>query len=528
MPSRQSGSRLGKQAVARAIDYARAMVVGSGSGTSPSPIAPRAPQGRSIARRVAIGFGAVLVVALLMSATLLFTLQQVSTLVAGMQEEEQPIRRGYQLSAAVREQALHVSHTLIGKDDSHLARYHEWHDRLQGHLQYLQHHVPATEVPRLEQLGETTASIHHLFISEALPAVRQGDGLGAQQAHRRLDHLTQRAAESADRLAVAIEGQMAHSHHLATRSTRIGILAGVGGLSVIFVLSVVHTLRLRGSLIEPLRVLGGAAERFGAGEFSHRVPDLDGQELSSLGHTMNQMAAELAQRQQRLVKSERMAALGQLAAGVAHELNNPIGIMRGYLKTMSPNDDPKQLTDELAILDEEARHCQKVAEDLVSYSRVDQLTLEPIAIHQLIENVAQRVAESEDRADDLTLELEAAEAEVDRTKVRQVVMNLVLNAFQISSPGSRVTLNGTQRDESYRLQVRDQGPGFQESDQDRIFEPFFTQRQGGSGLGLSVAQGIVQAHGGSISAKNAPGGALFSVHFPLKPPSQSERLDDAG
>jgi signal transduction histidine kinase len=239
----------------------------------------------------------------------------------------------------------------------------------------------------------------------------------------------------------------------------------------------------------------------------------------------DRMAHELALREQRLVQTERMAVIGQLAAGVAHELNNPIGIIRGYLKTMDPEGDIRTLRQELGILDEEAAHCQRIADDLLTYASVQKLDIRRIHMKDFLEESIRRLREgATSGAVDLRLAVEPYDLEADPVRLRQVVANLVVNAGQASPPGATVEVIGRPGDDGgYEVMVSDRGPGIEEHDKQRIFEPFFTKRSGGSGLGLALCLGITRAHGGSIVAENRQGGGTnFRLWLPATPPALEE------
>lgn len=479
---------------------------------------------RYIARELATGFGAVSLVSVAVFILLLGLLNQVSGLVMGMREEEDAIRVGLELATAVREQYNHVAHSLIEGDRSHMLHYQAARERVREGSARLAPYVPEDERWRLGALLEKSEQLGTLFTEVTLPAAERGDRPQVVAQHRTLVALAEEASTQADALARAVESRMAHSHVQATRATRLGLIGGGIGVAVVLALSLGFTLRLRREVLEPLRLLTEAARRFGAGAFDTRVGAVGRGELLELSQAFERMLEELAARQRRLVDNERMAAIGHLAAGVAHELNNPIGIIRGYLKTMDARDDPETLAEELGILDEEARHCQRIAEDLLAYARPRELSLERLDLGAFIEETLRRFRESPAaRGSTLTVNVEPFELEADATRLRQVLHNLVLNAVQASVGPAEVGVSGQPEAGGYRIDVADRGPGIPAEDRGRIFEPFYTKRKGGSGLGLSVCQGIVRAHGGSIEAcPRDGGGSVFVVRLPATPSSWKE------
>ncbi len=473
---------------------------------------------RFIARQMAFGFGAVSVVAVGMCAMLLSIIYDVSGLVESMRHDEASIRQGLSLATSVRELSIQIAHTVIEADDSHLDHYGDFRDRIRTQIQQLSSRVPAQERHRLEALGEKTQRMHDLLMESALPAARRGDLEEVRKVHREIEALGEVAAEHADALALVTTSQMAHAHVLATNSTRLGLLAGGLCAGLIVILSIGFTLRLRAAVLKPLLTLTQAAQRFGSGNFEERVGRVGKGELAALGDAFDHMADELARREARLVQSERMAAIGQLAAGVAHELNNPIGIIRGYLKTMSPEEDSETLRDEIAILDEEAGHCQRIADDLLSYARTGELSIDRVHMGEFLEQTATRF-QSGNASNGSHVEVSAQDAtvEADGARLRQVVLNLLANADQASPPNAMVLLQGQLVGAQYQIEVEDTGPGVAREDRAHIFEPFFSKRRGGSGLGLAVCQGIVRAHGGTIDVVEKPApGTIFRVCLPEK------------
>jgi signal transduction histidine kinase len=288
---------------------------------------------------------------------------------------------------------------------------------------------------------------------------------------------------------------------------------------LVVLLSVLYTARLRRSLLTPLASLVSAAGRFGQGEFSTRVGRIGEGELQAVADACDHMAVELQAREQRLLATERMAVIGQFAAGIAHELNNPIGVIRGYLKTMQPTQPADMLREELQILDEEAAACQRIAEDLLAFAAPRGLELELMQVDVLLRTAVQRFVDSgEARGHEISVASSRSELLADAGRLRQVIFNLLRNAVQASPAGSTIEVGGdiAPDEKFYILSVADGGPGVPDDDKLRIFEPFFSKHNGGSGLGLAVCHGIVAAHGGRITVEDRSGpGAVLRVYLPL-------------
>lgn len=472
---------------------------------------------RFIARHLVLGFGAISVVAIAMCAMLLNTISSVSGLVSGMQGHESSIRSGLELATSVREQSIHIAHTAIEGDLSHVKHYEEWRATTREKITELSRVVSAERMGTVRSVESSTRRLDELFQKDLLPAVQRQDAASVKRIHRELEELGEEASAEADALAQLAEGKMSHAHVLATATTREGLLTGAICIALILLLATGFTLHMRAVVVRPINQLTVAALQFGQGSFETRVGNVGKGELAELAFAFDRMADELKARQRRIVQQERMAAIGQLAAGVAHELNNPIGIIRGYLKTMSPQDEPEELAQELGILDEEAAQCQRIAEDLLSYARSPDLQREPIELSQFLPDVLSRFEVANEK---VSCDVEPAIVSGDPARLRQVVFNLVANAQQAASSVGSVTVRGSVNGSDYFIEVTDDGPGIPNSEKGHVFEPFFSKRRGGSGLGLAVVQGIIRAHGGTISIQDVPeGGSRFQVRLPLSDPT---------
>ncbi len=468
------------------------------------------------ARQLGRSFAQVAIVATLACGLLLFFLVRVANSVHQMQRDESAIRTGLGLATAVREQYIHVAHTLIVGDRSHLEHYAEWVEKVREGTSALRSRVPAGERWRIDRIQATSREIDRLFIEQVVPATLAQDRARMVDAHRQLEEKVAVAASDADLVAQSVEGRMSHEHVSATYITYTAVLVAVLGIVLLVSLSIVSTRKLRNAIIRPLSSLVEAATRIGAGDFGARVSFSTEGELGLVARAFDQMAEQLSEHQRRLITIERMAAIGQLAAGVAHEINNPIGVIRGYLRTMIPEAEREELRKELQILDEEAAACQRIADDLVAYARAPEINRMQVDMGALLNATAERFeASGESKGSRIRVEAGHAQVSVDPVRLRQVIQNLLRNAVQAAPEGSLIEVHGEATVNAYTIRVLDRGSGIPDELRTRIFEPFLSGRVNGTGLGLAVCTGILRAHGGEIGARPRDGGGSeFFVQLP--------------
>lgn len=227
---------------------------------------------------------------------------------------------------------------------------------------------------------------------------------------------------------------------------------------------------------------------------------------------------ELRRTKDRLVQAAKMAGLGTLAGGVAHEFNNLIGGILGCLESaQSMTTEPDALED-LEMAKKTAGRAATLVTALLDVARPGTRDVEAVSLEQVIDDVLWTAAPTaSQRRIEVVREAGASPSVMaDEGQVHQVVLNLVTNAIHASDEGDRVVVAMGEADGQGYVEVRDSGPGIPEEDRDRIFEPFFTGRSDGTGLGLFVSYGIVERHGGHIEVGTAPeGGARLRVWIPL-------------
>ena len=233
------------------------------------------------------------------------------------------------------------------------------------------------------------------------------------------------------------------------------------------------------------------------------------------------MSRSLKEHQAQLVQSETLAGIGRLAAGVAHEINNPLAVILGYVKLLERKAEG-ELAEDLGIVRDEALRAQEIVEGLLDLSRPLAAAPEPVDLRELCEEAVARLT-STDRLGRAAVELQgAARIAGHPQKLRQVVLNLIKNGAEAAGPGGRVVVRVGQTDGGgAEVVVSDSGPGLPAGAAQKLFEPFFTTKPTGTGLGLAVSLGIVQAHGGTLEATSPEGaGARFTIRLPAVPPGK--------
>lgn len=233
--------------------------------------------------------------------------------------------------------------------------------------------------------------------------------------------------------------------------------------------------------------------------------------------------AELERAQGALVQRERLAALGGLAAVVAHEVRNPLAVMWNALVALRRNVQASpEVTTLLAILEEESTRLNRIVGDLLDYARPDHFEFKRAPVGEIVADavVAVRAAMGETMPDTV-LRVDAPAAalpvQVDRHQLKQAIVNLVSNAVQAAGPQGHVRVEVTRDEEEggLRIDVADDGPGIAEDARSRVFEPFFSTKATGTGLGLTVVKRVVEGHGGSVRVESE-GGTVFRVLLPLR------------
>ncbi len=242
---------------------------------------------------------------------------------------------------------------------------------------------------------------------------------------------------------------------------------------------------------------------------------------------LNRSNASLASAREALLNAEKLASMGQLAAGIAHEINNPLGVILLYarllLDELPENADER---DDIRLIAEQADRCKKIVSGLLNFSRRNRVNRRPTDLRALIDRCLPAVIVPESITVHIEHALRDPIAEVDEDQIIQVLTNLITNAIESMPSGGILTLRTLETEDgnAVRFEVSDTGVGIPPENRNRIFEPFFTTKQigKGTGLGLAVAYGIVKMHAGRIEVSSnsdpakGPTGSVFSVTLPRR------------
>jgi len=291
----------------------------------------------------------------------------------------------------------------------------------------------------------------------------------------------------------------------------------------------------------PLEELTRGVRAIGEGRLDTKIPVDRQDEVGELALAFNEMAAsldasrrslternrelhsaneELRRVQMQLIRSERLAAIGQLAAGVSHEIDNPVGIILGYAELLLEDlaeDDPRR-DDVLGII-EECRRCRRITGGLLGLARSVPEEMIGVDLHDLAAGIFDSLRPQKlFRQVELVLRPANGPFRVmgDADQLRQVLVNLLLNAAQAMEGQGRIEVELRAGGEQVELLVRDSGPGVPKEIAERIFEPFYSTKSGdeGTGLGLSLCRKLVEDHGGSLDLVETESGACFRLILP--------------
>ena len=310
-------------------------------------------------------------------------------------------------------------------------------------------------------------------------------------------------------------------------------------LSAVFVVIIGYVLLTR-IIVSPIRRIGVAAQRIAEGDHASRVKLRSQNEIGWLAQNVNHMLdrldegrsnlqqqvealgrakAELEDAQEAMIRSEKLASIGQLAAGVAHEMGNPLSAVIGLVELMKDGEavSEDEREDVLSRIEKELMRINRIIRDLLDYSRTPVEEADSSSLQLAVESVVKLVEAQpifRDVEIDVKLDDQLPLVAVSNDRLVQILLNLLLNAAEAMEGSGKIKISACQDQEQLRLCVEDDGPGIDPEVWNRLFEPFFTTKASGkgTGLGLAICERIVETAGGKIEVDSGPPtGAKFTV-----------------
>jgi len=320
------------------------------------------------------------------------------------------------------------------------------------------------------------------------------------------------------------------------RILKVSSLLLVITLGLIVVLGSVINSKLARSIVTPIGNLERITKKITRGDFSESIEVKGHDEISSLAESFNQMEdkldhamnslediiKQLQEKQAQLVEAEKLASIGKLAAGIAHEINNPLTSVLTFSNLMleqCPPDDPRY--EKLKLMARETDRARTIVRQLLNFGRESVIKPVKININQPVTEIIDSLVAQEafkDIALSVNLDDGLPEVYADPAQVGQVVLNILLNAIHAITPPGKITVMTRRAGKNVEIIFVDTGKGIPEEYIYKIFDPFFTTKDAtkGTGLGLAVSYGIIKKHGGDIAVASTVGkGTTFTVRMPI-------------
>jgi two-component system NtrC family sensor kinase len=287
-------------------------------------------------------------------------------------------------------------------------------------------------------------------------------------------------------------------------------------------------------VLKPVGEIAKATRKVAEGDLTHSIPDMNNNdEIGRLAASFNSMMQKLAEAQRQLLQSDKLSSLGRLAAGVAHEINNPLTGVLTYSSFLLKNaEDKPELKEDLEVIVRETKRCREIVKGLLDFSRQSASTARPTPVNEIVRNAC-RIVEHQLSIQkiriDMQLPKESPIVNADMIQIEQVLVNLLVNAADaIGESGGTITIetgfataadavNGRESPEGMvRIRVTDTGCGIPAEGLNKLFEPFYTTKGAkGTGLGLSIVWGIIEKHQGQIKVASKVGrGTTLTILLP--------------
>lgn len=479
--------------------------------------------------------GFVLILALFAAAALLSmrNFQKIIDTTDQIRELQRGLADGLLMESYARRMEVAMADLMLSEDYEHINFFKEAAENIENARRAIARFAER-EVERelLLNAEERRNQLIYHFDQYFVPAVVEQDEKRIWQEREKCTELLNELVAYNRQLTAMLErkifsamGDALDVRYIAIRDS--GILLAVATLT-----SVVIALLVSNSIAMPIRELTEATRNVAAGDLTKKITINRSDEFGTLAESFNKMSADLQEHQRKLVQAEKMASIGRLAAGIAHEINNPIGIILGYTSILKNEKNiPKEIQNDLKAISQEAEQCKRIVNELLNFSRPVGPGSDIFDMRKLISDVLSRASNINKSGNIVikkNLPSRPLRVQADYERLRQAYFNIVKNAIDVMRDGGTLEVALRQSeiwDESRKkggsskvieTLIADSGPGIMPENIERIFEPFFTTKEEGTGLGLSIVYNAIKGYGGNISVNSRPGeGTVFRITLPL-------------
>jgi len=298
-------------------------------------------------------------------------------------------------------------------------------------------------------------------------------------------------------------------------------------VALVLLLGMAASFVLSRFITEPLKKFVEFTKVLGRGEFGKKVDVRYGDEIGYLARNFNRLSMELKNTQEKieeaytythLLQAEKLSSIGQISAGLAHELKNPMTTLKMLFQEFK--EQPDMTKEDAEVISREIEKIDSILTNFTGFLKEKSFHKSAVNVHELLERVLSLATYDIENAG-ITVHKELIESlpeiNADRSLLDHVFLNLIINAVQAMPHGGAIRISGKSDDSYVEIMIWDQGTGIPQDLHEKIFDPFFTTKEKGTGLGLSIAYNIVKSHGGTLFFNSKEGkGTLFTVRLPLE------------
>lgn len=484
-----------------------------------SPTLQRQPTNRwpRSALRLLWAFGVILGLFAVAAANSFFAVANIVHSGAEVASLQTAAQTAHEVAALMREQYIHQAHTLLDWNTSHLAHYDIVARTAVSRANELLR-APLNDEERLLATAvlQRIQSSNTIFRSKIVPSMARMEPSAASTLSRELEVITTQVVDSVATLnsMIEVQSQAVKDRALLLQTRSRWVILCCFGLALLLaaVLAVSHVRHVA----KRLNTLRRGVFALAQGDLSVRIGSKEDDEFGELARHFDDMAGALQVQQTQLLRAKTLASLGEMAAAVAHEINNPLSVILGYTKIMQRTPGADNSGD-LEIIEGEVRQCQAIVQDLLDLARPVRLDLTAVDVASLIRDVVTRQREAglltSIRVEE-TVPHHAADVVGDEQRLRQVLVNIITNAVQAMPKGGTISITVEGQQGSIRIRISDTGLGITPNDVPHVVDPFFSTKANGTGLGLTICQSIMEAHNGTLSINTVPGrGTTVSLVF---------------